>query len=204
MSDRFAACIRIGGQLSFTRQLLPDDPGDGTTVLQGLLGALHDDSASHEYGEAVIPAACVVLDLYLEKGILVFKNAEACNGEFEATEEFCVEHDIPFNRWSDCCWPYNGENVYWRPGMSRPVTTLADSSGDEIVCGKTVREALAKLDHFLSSENAFGRQITEALGRSSSLTVKPEVGKLIEEATRLLHDACPKLPDDLPKFEMIA
>ncbi len=48
MTDRFSAQIWIGGKISHTALLYPDDPGDDTTILQGLIGALHEDGASHE------------------------------------------------------------------------------------------------------------------------------------------------------------
>lgn len=177
MADRFPAQIWIGGQLSRSKRLYPDDPDDDTTVIQGLIGALHSDGASHEYGEAEIRSDYTEKGLfeYLDGDVLHFKNDQACNGEFEETEEFCIEHGIPFDRQSHHYDEYDAENVYWRPSMNSPTIRYADASGNEIVCGDTVRQAIEKLE-----------------------------GGLLMVGMNLLHEACPELPPKLEKFEIIA
>ncbi len=194
MADRFPGCIRIGGQLSRNARLYPDDPDEPATILQGLVSVLEEDNASREYGDTTIPEGCSeanLLNWYLDEGVLVFKNAEARNGEFEHTEEFCVQHDIPFGRWSDHYCEYDAEKVHFRPGMNAPVTTYADSNGKEVVCGDTVRQAIEKLDKF-----------EQVAGKATAFQV--EDFKNLVSAIRILHDACPDLPDPLPKFEMVA
>ena len=54
MSDRFSGQIEIGGLIAFDTQLLPGDPMNSTTVLQGLVSALIDDGVSAEYGDGDI------------------------------------------------------------------------------------------------------------------------------------------------------
>lgn len=196
MSDRFPACIRIGGQLSRTQRILPDDPGEDTTILQGLISALNDDGASHEYGDSRISADCSEEELlcggYINAdGVLIFRNSDARGGEFEETEAFCIEHGIPFDRWSDHYCEYDAENAYFRPNettvadtaIPSPVTTYADSDGHEIVSGATVREAMAKLDAFAADRSQDWQRLQNGL--------------------KLLHEVCPELPASLPKFKIL-
>ncbi len=185
MSDRFPAQICIGGQLSRTKRLYPDDKVDDGTVLNGLIAVLGMDYASHEYGDAPISYPCTeaeLLETYLDDGFLVFKNDQAVNGEFQETEQFCMDHDIPFDRCSDHYCEYDAENVHWRPGMNSPMIRYADSHGSEIVDGATVREALSKLTSFSYDHRT----------------------ALVTEAEKLLQAACPELPPEFEKFEIVA
>ncbi len=199
MSDRFSAQIWIGGQISRTARLLPDDPDDDTTILQGLIGALHDDGASHEFGDVVILEDCCdspELYFYLDDSdFLNLKCDQAVNGEFPETEEFCIQNGIAFNRWSDHYGEYGAENVHFRPGMDAPLTTYADSAGKEIVCGDTVRQAIEKLDEF-----------NKVVGACTALSPKLSADDWLNfiAGLRLLHDACPTLPRKLESFEVIA
>lgn len=189
MSDRFPAQIWIGGKISRTAKLYPDDPDDNTTILQGLVGALSADGASHEYGDRPIDSnfdASLELAGYTDEGLLHLKQDQAVNGEFSDTEEFCIEHDIPFDRWSDHYCECDAENVYWRPGMNSVVFRYSDAQGNEIVCGDTVRQVMAEF---------------EACKTRIPGTMKPD---RFEAGLKLLHDACPELPPDLEKFEIVA
>jgi len=180
MSDRFPAQIWIGGEVN---------PAD----LLGLVKALHADGASHEYGDAVIPEDCTTPTLYSyldpdlgpDETVLRFRKLR--NGEFEVTEQFCIEHGIPYDRWSDHYCEYDAENVYWRPGMNNPVVRFADSRGDEIIAAAPVREAMALLESFKEASPS-----------------DPAKGNRVDAGLRLLHDACPPLPPDLEPFKIVA
>lgn len=189
MSDRFSAQIWIGGQFSRTARLYPDDTDDDTTILQGLIDALSSDGASHEYGDACIEVNCPEKDLgkYLSTDgkLLHLKNAEAANGEFAETEQFCIDHGIPFDRNSDHFCEYDGENVRWRPGMNAPQVTYADANGHEIVDGETVRAAMEQLDLVLTLDKRV-----------------PATWAMVEQARSFLHDACPELPPELEVFNL--
>ncbi|KKM63519.1 hypothetical protein LCGC14_1510630 [marine sediment metagenome] len=198
MADRFPAEIRIGGRLSGTARLYPGD----TTILRGLVSALNDDGGSREYGDVVIPFDCEppALDTYLDskrgsyKSVLLLKNDQACNGEFESTEEFCQKNGIPYDRWSDHYCEADGEKAYWRPGMESPTIHYADSQGCEVVCGATVRKALAALKNFEASLS----------DRSENINVALVFHGGVAEAMKLLEEACPELPPKLESFEIIA
>jgi hypothetical protein len=149
-------------------------------LIDGLVEALYQDGASAEYGDAVIPERLpgLKINAYLDERVLRFRNDQAHIGEFETTEQFCMKHGIAFDRWSDHYCEYDAERVYFRPGMGVPVIRYADANGKEIVDGETVREALAKLH-----------------------AAEPSL-VLIDEAKRLLREACPEQPDELTKFEI--
>ena len=196
MSDRFLGQIWIGGELSRSKPL-HDDQDDFLTVRRGLIEALSQDGASHEYGDSVIEENCTEEDFleYLEEGVLRFQNAEAVNGEFSETEAFCIEHDIPFDRNSDHYCEYDGETVYWRPGMGRPTVVYADSSGNERADGVIVRQAMEMLDRLMDRlERVQGGEV---------LDVAVEGTESEADVQRLLHEACPELPPKLELFKIV-
>ncbi len=196
MADRFPAQIWIGGQLSRTAQLFPDDPDDNTTILEGLIAALSEDDASHNYGDIRIPADCPEADLgeYLtdDGKFLNLMSDHAVNGEFPDTEQFCMEHGIAFDRWSDH-FCEDAENAHWRPGMDKMVIHDADSNKQEVVDGVTVRLAMEKLDELEAKR-------LSTLSSYASFTVK--TWKIFTDAIRLLHDVCPELPPELEVFNL--
>lgn len=175
MTERFCGCISIGGKLP-------------KHLLSELVAALHEDEASHEYGEGPIEADCKDLTDYIdEAGLLTLKTDSARNGEFENTESFCCENNLGYDRWSDHYAEWDAENVYMRPNMQGPVVTYADSDGKEIVDGETVRNALALLKEYFDEDNG---------GNAGVRSVR-------DEALECLEAACPELPPPLEKFEIV-
>lgn len=179
MSDRFPAKIWIGGEIS-------------RTVLSGLIKALSQDGASHDFGEKGIDPDCTEAELrdYMADdgdsrygAVLCLKDDQAGYGQFETTEQFCTENDISFDRWSEHYCEWDAENVYFRPGMNSPTIRFADARENEIVCGTTVRQALALL---VTAEDS-----------------ADEPGTLVDKAIRLLQDACPELPPNLESFKVV-
>lgn len=199
MADRFSAQIWIGGQISRTKRLYPDDKDDDTTVLRGLISALNLDRASHEYGDAEIDFNCTEeellkhLDGALKRNppassVLRFRNDQAVLGEFPETEQFCIENDIPFDRNSDHYCEYDAETVCWRPGMESCETRYVDSAGRENVDGETVRKAMELLTSYQQARTHVDGDRDE---------------ELLEAAEKLLKNVCPELPPDLEPFEVI-
>lgn len=185
MSDRFPAQIWIGGQLSRSARLYPFTDDD-TTILQGLIASLNADDASHEYGDTCIAANCTekgLGDYLTEDGkLLNLKCDQAVNGEFPDTEQFCMEHGIAFDRWSDHYCEYDGENASWRPGMNSPTVRYADSSGNEKISAAPIREVIEQLREYLDSQEH-----------------DPEV---ISGVLLTLDSVCPELPPDLEVFNL--
>jgi len=168
MSDRFSAQIWIGGKVF-------------RTDLEGLIEALHSDGASHDYGDAVIrwedfrdSPDCI--RFYLNDGLLNLKDDQASYGRFDHTESFCIENNIPFDRWSDNYCEYPAETASWRPGMESAIVLL------EAIDSYKVREALSKLQSFSHDH----------------------LCSYVTEATRLLQEACPPEAPKLEKFEIVA
>ena len=186
MSDHFPGQIWIGGKVSRTARLYPDDPEDTTTILQGLIHALASDGASHEYGDVAISSDCTeseLLEVYLRETVLHLKDDQARGGEFSETEQFCMDNGIAFDRNSDHYYEYDGENCHWRPGMDSLVKTYGESEGNERADGGTVREALALLD---SDENQEDSPLEK-----------------FDKAVLLLRKCCPPLPPELQNFEIV-
>jgi hypothetical protein len=186
MADRICAEIRIGGQISRTAKMKDTDE----TVLNCLISMINGAEVSHEYGDAVaqIPVNeeddddSQLLQYLDEEGhFLRFRDEQAHNGEFEALEEFLVAHDIPYERWHDHYCEWDAENVYFRPGMNAPVVTYADSRGQEIVCGQTVRSALDLLKQYVADRDD---------------------EDLVDEALHVLEAACPKKAPPMEVFEI--
>ncbi len=190
--SEFPGQIWIGGQLSRTA-MMPNPrlaSSIETTVLQNLIAALSADGASHEFGDKVIDANCTehgLGDYLTDDGrLLTLKCAEAVNGEFPKTEQFCMNHGIPFDRWGDAYGDCDAENVYFRPGMDTPIVRYSDSSGNEVVDGDTVRQAMQKLTDSIAPGSADAHV------------------DYLADALRLLHDACPELPPALELFNIVA
>lgn len=180
MAERTNAVISIGGQVSRSQRLympLQDKTDDGSTVLMGLVGCLHDDRGSDEFGNPPIPPNSfegILLNDYLDdNGLLTLRAEDICNGEFEETERFCMDYGIPFDRWSATCGEYPPENVYWRPGMKEPLIVIADERNVEVVSGDEVRRAMT------------------ALYKGES-----------QDALLILESICPDLPNALPEFQI--
>ena len=85
--------------------------GETTTPdLAGLCEALSEDNAIDETNDPCWTKR------HLENSFLHFKG-----NSFETTEEFCIEHGIPFNRRQ--IGSRNVEHAYFRSGMSIPILT---------------------------------------------------------------------------------
>lgn len=184
MADRFPAQISIGGQISRTAFALPNNSDDDITVLRCLISCLHNDGASHEYGDVSIDNNCTEKQLlkYQKNGILVFKNDYAVLGEFPDTEEFCQKHGIQFDRWSDHYCEYDSEKVYFRKDMDNLLEITVDPSDEEMIYARNIRKTLSELLKFKANH----------------------LNSHIDKAIFLLELSCPDLPDALKEFSIIA
>lgn len=171
--DSFRAQIWIGGCIH--ENLIP-----------GLVEALYEDEASDDFGGATIDKNCTEEQLfaYLDNESLLNLCCEDAElGRFGATENFCTSHDISFNRTSDRYAEYDGEDLYWRPGMKSPIITFFDDNGSEIVRGSPVRTAIDLLKEYFDSR---GKNYLEHTCR--------------EKAMKLLREVCPEIPEKLKTF----
>ena len=137
---------------------------------------------SHEYGDAIAQ-----LTFGDEDGLLWYFNkeqrclefrAEVTSGEFEDLETFLRENDIPYNRRSACYGGFTGEDVYWVPGMAKPLEISCDDHGRDLVPMEEVRAVLQGLD------------------RRRSISVH------LESVRRQLEVLCPNRPE-IPPFKIV-
>src|SRR5690606_19447394 len=68
----------------------------------------------------------------------------APGGAFQDLEAYLVEQNIPFDRHTEAADGYDGEAVYFRPGMQEPACYSADQNGDPRVSVTEIRKALAE------------------------------------------------------------
>lgn len=172
--DSFRAKIWIGGCIH-------------ESLIPGLVEALHKDEASDDFGGATIDENCTEEQLfaYLDKeSLLSFECDNAEIGEFKATEAFCWQHKIPFNRESDSYAGYLGEQAYYRPGMQTLLITFFDDTGVEVVRGDSVREAIDLLEKYFIELDSHPHP-----GSDSRLV-----------SMKILRGVCPKIPEKLKTF----
>ncbi len=154
MSDRFPGLIEIGGPLS--RGLVPE-----------LLARVQAKTLRWDWCEDAVQATTpdeLVDELRQHDcSVLSAGDDEACGGCFPDLEDFLVEHGIAFNRRSDAKYEYDGELVYFRPGMQEPGWIRATQDGEPVVLLDDLQnvrpllrqgdhqQALAKLDELLDA-----------------------------------------------------
>src|SRR5437870_810723 len=116
MSDRFPALLEIGGSIS--RPLLLDL----LTRIQaaGLRWNWCEDEVAANTPEELLEEL-----RQHDSEVLSVGDDEALGGMFESLEEFLVEQGVAFDRHSDAKYEYDGEIVFYRPGMERPGCCLA-------------------------------------------------------------------------------
>lgn len=195
MSDRFAAQIWIGGQVSRPKTGYCCER-DAPSVLNGLIGEIDAAGVSHAWGDAFVSVSCcgplseTELLQYLDnEGFLYFCNDQARNGEFWELEEFCRENNIPFRRISNHYCEYDGEEVIFVPGHDE-ITRIVGANCKPLVDGDQVRKALEELD----------RANWESGPIEYGFLGVPEVR--FRNAMESLKRLCPDIPT-IPKFEIV-
>jgi hypothetical protein len=121
MADRVSASITIGGTLPAA--LLPD-----------LLAAIECEGLSTEWDGAPFAADQLPTD-----GPLALMAHEVAWGRFAALEGFCVEHGLPFARWSGaypCEW--GAERVVFT-AAGEPKSYVADELDRILIDRATIR-----------------------------------------------------------------
>lgn len=73
---------------------------------------------------------------------LSFFTTRAPGGAFYDLEQYLIEHVIPFDRWSEAGYGYDGEIVYFRAGMKEPARYPADQEGNPQVSVSAVGKAI--------------------------------------------------------------
>lgn len=135
MSERYGACIRIGGEIRHRR-------------LVKLLKAIQLESVSHEWGEPPFePKRAEELATAVRGDHLFMCDDQASSGEFAELESACRRLGLAYTRWCDGGRTYDAEVVDWRPGMRVPVVRVGSNYPDTIyVDAEEVRNALKHLE----------------------------------------------------------
>jgi len=139
MADRVSASITIGGTLP--RSLLPD-----------LAALVQEQGLSTEWdGETFTPA------MFREGVPLELMAHEVARGRFEALESWCVEHGLPFARWSGASAGQWGAERAVFTGEGEVQCYAADED-DYLLIGRCTVERLgsyeAILAHFAAGDFA--------------------------------------------------
>lgn len=134
MSERYAASIRIGGEIK-------------NTDLPALLDAITKACVCHSWGETPFePKSGEDLMAVVRDGHLFLCDDQTRYGEFPELETACRELGLSYSRWCEGYCEYDAEVVDWRPGMSEPLCRNGSNSGDTtFVPADEVRKALAHL-----------------------------------------------------------
>lgn len=134
MSERYAASIRIGGQIK-------------QSDLATLLDAITKASICHEWGEPPFePKSAQDLAGALRDGHLFLCDDQTRYGEFPELETACRALGLSYSRWCEGYCEYDAEIVDWRPGMNESVCRPgSNSSNATFVPAEEVRKALAHL-----------------------------------------------------------
>jgi hypothetical protein len=135
MSERYAASIKIGGEIRRSR--LPE-----------LLEAIRTASVSHEWGDACFePTSTEDLVKAIRDGHLFLCDDETLYGEFPELEAACRKLRLPYTRWSEGYCEYDAEIVEWRRGMKKPLIRVGSNSNNAtFVSTEEVRKALQQLE----------------------------------------------------------
>lgn len=127
MTNRVSASIAIGGMLP-------------ANLLSGFVKAVESEALSTEWGGEPF-----TIDDMPEGRSLHLMAHEVAWGRFEELESFCVEHGLPFARWSgaySCEW--GAERVVFT-GSGEPQSYEADDN-DNIVFNREVVDRLGMLE----------------------------------------------------------
>lgn len=135
MSERYAASIKIGGEI---RQ------GD----LAALLDAITKASICHDWGEPPFePKSAEDLATAIRDGHLFLCDDQTRYGEFPELETTCRKLGLAYTRWCEGYCEYDAEVIDWRPSMKEPVVRVgSNSSATTYVPTKEVKKALKHLE----------------------------------------------------------
>lgn len=149
MSERYAASIKIGGEIRRSR--LPE-----------LLEAIRTASVSHEWGDACFePTSAEDLVSAARDGHLFLCDDQTRYGEFPELEATCRKLRLPYTRWAEGYCGYDAEIVEWRPGMKKPLVCLGSNSNNAtFVPTDEVQKVLRQLE---SNHVRRARQLLRAL-----------------------------------------
>ena len=175
MADYMSGVIDIGGAIN-------------ANIVGELLEAIDADKGTMDWGGDYFQSREELEQQATEYEQLRIFNDEAPYGRLETIEDFCVNHNIPFDRWSDskyeydCCW------VKWRPGMENA----------HVICSNKNYEELVSID-LLERADDFLEQVRSGVGLGDDAW--PALDDLRREiADAMGSDIVPLLPFTIEDF----
>jgi hypothetical protein len=135
MSERYAAYIKIGGQI---RQ----------SCVPKLLEAIRNAAVAHEWGDRPFePKSAEDLSVAIRDGRLWLCDDQSRYGTFPELEAACRRLHLSYTRWCEGYCEYDAEIVDWRPRIRKPFVRIGSNAGDETYLPATdVTKALRHLE----------------------------------------------------------
>lgn len=126
MADRMYQKITIGG-----------DPGENRAKLMDMVDELHDEDGLEEDSDG-----------------LVVSDSECSIGDFDELKAFLREANLPYNHFSEAKWDYEGNIIWWRPGMLQEEPSLATQRQEQTIAFEELEKAMEasmSLAHFIQA-----------------------------------------------------
>lgn len=116
--------------------------------------------ADRFYAEMYIPQRCMTAELESliadtadpwdgqreEDGLVAFCDDQAYYGEFPDIESYCVEHRIPFDRYSTGAYEYDPEWRAFRPDLDLDEVVMTTEERHPTINAQPIRNALDEHD----------------------------------------------------------
>lgn len=132
MGEAFAGAIEIGGTLP-------------RAWLSRFLEAVHADGAHLDWGEEVVRLPAILASAPPGEP-LTLTNHDASYGQFRAVEAVCHEIGLTYRRESAPHGEFDGEVIFWCPGMGAPASTPTNVAGEICVSLDALRGHLVRGD----------------------------------------------------------
>lgn len=131
MSDRFAATIEIGGNITPAK-------------LKGLFDVCESEGVVFNSDESKW-YSFEDFSLKLFNGTTVtFRHDQACYGMFNELEQFCKDNDLSCERRSEGYYEYSPSMSWWVPGMKEARDVVTDNDGEVVLCAQDILGMLKK------------------------------------------------------------
>lgn len=142
MADAINATIVVGGTLNLSE--LTTEQALSFDNFLSEFSELRPNWGGNKLGLMTIGSLRELLARSTDKR-LTGSDEAAIRGEFPVIEKICQNLGLSYDRTSDPYGKFDGEMVFWRPGMTEPRMVLCNSNEDKILTENQVREVLKLL-----------------------------------------------------------
>ena len=146
--------------------------------------------------------------MLVDNEYLEMSDGEASNGMFEDLENWCMKHDLTYQRNSDACGDESAEEVYWAPGMRGPIFNKTDQNNDVVIDREEILQYIEDLRKYLKKAPTVEKAPLHInSGRHSFIYYATEILKakkvdpltLLENNIKRLHP----ISGDVPPLEIV-